>query len=609
MQKRELNPALLLVYKFHLGYQQKIKEVKSGEKKDVLAILKDEVDRLLVTEYVPAALLVNSNSDVLLFRGNIAPFVLPESGLASFNIAKITRKELKSEVQTMIYRAKKENKPIKESAIRLEFAGEQKTINIQVIPLHIEQFEEPFFLILLDDISSAAALLRQTLELASTPQGQENAKDRQIQELREELESTKLTLQKIIETQEATNEELRTTMEEAQSSNEELQSTNEELETAKEELQSSNEELKTLNDEVKNRNETLAHLNDDLLNLNRNIGPAIVIIDKSLKIRMFSPSAQKILNLSPSAVGLPITSIKLRINVEDLESTILEVISKLHTITREVKDEDAHYYDLQMRPYITLEDKIDGAVLSFNDVDDRKKLEKSLRLAAIGETAGMVGHDIRNPLQAITSDLYLAREELKDMPPKEGKQAMEESLIEIEKNIDYINKIVADLQDYAKTSEPIAQETDLEVLCKELLLGNKIPKNIKVSCNVEKTAKTIMVDVAFLKRILGNLVTNAVQAMPNGGELTMRARQEAGDNVITVQDTGIGIPDKVKPKLFTPFFTTKSKGQGLGLAVVKRMTEALNGTVTFESEEGNGTTFILRLPPQKITGKWTSSKA
>ncbi len=367
--------------------------------------MKDEVDRLLVTDYVPAALLVNSNSDVLLFRGNIAPFVLPESGLASFNIAKITRKELKSEVQTMIYRAKKENKPIKENAIRLEFAGEQKTINIQVIPLHIEQFEEPFFLILLDDISSAAALLRQTLELASTPQGQENAKDRQIMELREELESTKLSLQKIIETQEATNEELRTTMEEAQSSNEELQSTNEELETAKEELQSSNEELKTLNDEVKNRNETLAHLNDDLVNLNRNIGPAIVIIDKGLKIRMFSPSAQKILNLLPSAVGLPITSIKLRINVEDLESIISEVISKLHTVTREVKDEDGHYYDLQVRPYITLEDKIDGAVLSFVDVDDRKKLEKSLRLAAIGETAGMVGHDIRNPLQAITGDL------------------------------------------------------------------------------------------------------------------------------------------------------------------------------------------------------------
>ena len=564
----------------------KRKESKTGEKKDVLSVLKDEVDHLLVTEYVPAALLVNSDLDVLIFRGNIAPYVLPESGLASLNLAKIIRKELRSEVQTIIYRAKKEDRLVKENAVRFEYAGEQKTINIQVLPMHVEQYEAPFFLLLFEDVSSAAALLRQTMELNITPEGRENVKDRQNKELREELDSTKQTLQRIIETQEATNEELRTTMEEAQSSNEELQSTNEELETAKEELQSSNEELKTLNDEVKNRNQTLAQLNDDLTNLNRNVGPAIVIIDKGLKIRLFSPSAQKILNLSPSMVGLPITTIKLNVIVEDLGEMISEVSSKLSGITREVKDSQGHYFDMKIRPYITQEDRLDGAVLSFADIDDRKKLEKALRMAAIGETAGMVGHDIRNPLQAITGDVYLAKTELASTCESVEKKNALESLDEIEKNIDYINKIVADLQDYAKTSEPIAQETDLEALCKELLLGNKMPKNIKVSCNVEKTAKTIMVDGVLLKRILGNLVINAVQAMPNGGELTMRARQEAGNNVITVQDTGIGIPDKVKPKLFTPFFTTKSKGQGLGLAVVKRLAEALNGTVTFESIEG-----------------------
>ncbi len=136
------------------------------------------------------------------------------------------------------------------------------------------------------------------MELTSSPEGQENVRDRQNRELREELDSTKQTLQRIIETQEATNEELRTTMEEAQSSNEELQSTNEELETAKEELQSSNEELKTLNDELKNRNQTLAQVNDDLANLNRNVDPAVIMVDKNLRIRLFSPSAQTILNLS-----------------------------------------------------------------------------------------------------------------------------------------------------------------------------------------------------------------------------------------------------------------------------------------------------------------------
>ncbi len=578
---------------------------KEVDRKDVLSVLKDEVDRLLVTEYVPAALLVNVDLDVLIFRGNIASYVLPESGLASLNLVKIIRKELRSEVETIIYRAKKENKVVKENAVRFEYAGEQRTVNIQVVPMHIERYEAPFFLLLFEDVSSAAKLLRQTMELNITPEGRENVKDRQNRELREELESTKQTVQRIIETQEATNEELRTTMEEAQSSNEELQSTNEELETAKEELQSSNEELTTLNDEVKNRNQTLSQLNDDLTNINRNVGPAIVIIDKSLKIRLFSPSAQKTLNLSPATVGLPITAIKLNIIVDDLGEKISEVLSKLSEVTREVKDEKGHYFEMQIRPYITQDDRIDGAVLSFVDIDDRKKLERAQRMAAIGETAGMVGHDIRNPLQAITSDIYLAKTELDSTLDSEGKKSVLESLQEIEKNVDYINKIVADLQDYAKTINPATQKIDLEALCTELLQGKDMPKNIKASCNIETTVKTIVVDNVILKRILGNLVSNAVQAMPKGGQLTMKAHLDAEDTVITVQDTGIGIPDKVKPKLFTPLFTTKSKGQGLGLAVVKRMTEALNGTVTFESIEGNGTTFTVRLPPQKIIGKWT----
>ena len=189
------------------------------------------------------------------------------------------------------------------------------------------------------------------------------------------MDSTKQSLQRIIETQEATNEELRTTMEEAQSSNEELQSTNEELETAKEELQSSNEELKTLNDELKNRNQTLAQLNDDLTNLNRNVDPAVVIIDKNLKIRLFSPSAQTILNLSPSEIGLPMTTIKLGITVEDIGKNISEVISKLHRYQLEkCETKQGHYYDMRIRPYITQDDRIGGAILSFLDIDELEKI-------------------------------------------------------------------------------------------------------------------------------------------------------------------------------------------------------------------------------------------
>ena len=233
-------------------------------------------------------------------------------------------------------------------------------------------------------------------------------------------------------------------------------------------------------------------------------------------------------------------------------------------------------------------------------VEERtKQLKDSERLAAIGATAGMVGHDIRNPLQAITSDIYLIKTELSLTPETDEKKNAIESLTEIEKNIDYINKIVQDLQDYARPLQPTAKGTDLENLCQEVFLKSNIPNNIKTFCKAEKEAKQVMADPDLLKRVISNLVLNAVQAMPKGGKLSIHAYREEGGLVIEVQDTGEGISEEVKAKMFTPLFTTKSKGQGFGLAVVKRVTESMNGAVTFENEHGKGTKFIVRLPPPK----------
>ena len=255
--------------------------------------------------------------------------------------------------------------------------------------------------------------------------------------------------------------------------------------------------------------------------------------------------------------------------------------------------------------YRNAEGQVQGVFAAARDVTERKRLEKKLqdseRLAAIGATAGMVGHDIRNPLQAITSDVYLAKTELASIPESEEKKSTLESLTEIEKNIDYINKIVQDLQDYARPLNPRAQETNTKTLLNEILAKTGVPENVKVDVKVEAEAERIMADPDYFKRIVSNLALNAVQAMPKGGRLTIRAYadEQTNDVLLTVKDTGVGIPEDVKPKLFTPMTTTKSKGQGFGLAVVKRLTESLGGTVTFESQMGKGTTFIVRLPPLK----------
>jgi PAS domain S-box-containing protein len=236
-------------------------------------------------------------------------------------------------------------------------------------------------------------------------------------------------------------------------------------------------------------------------------------------------------------------------------------------------------------------------------VEERtKQLKDSERLAAIGATAGMVGHDIRNPLQAIIGDIFLAKSDLSSCPDSEEKNAVDESLCEIERNIEYINKIVADLQDFAKPLNPIAMQIDVKHTVDHVIGSLSIPENISLSVDIEEGAERIVADSAFLQRILSNLINNAVQAMPDGGKLAVHAFVEGRENVITVEDTGVGIPEEDKSKLFTPLFTTKSKGQGFGLAVVKRMTEALGGKVSFESREGKGTKFVVRLP-KKPKGK------
>jgi len=289
----------------------------------------------------------------------------------------------------------------------------------------------------------------------------------------------------------------------------------------------------------------------------------------------------------------------------------------------------------------------DKIVVLFKDITQRKDLERQVqekeRLAAIGATAGMVGHDIRNPLQAIVSDIYLLKDFLKSMPEMQMKKEVAESLEEIEKNVTYINKIVADLQDYSRQLNP--EFVEVNDLCSvidnylksidipsnmetNILYINKIvadlqdysrtlsielksvelsqviidvfdtifvPESIVLSINI-KGVSNIKTDPVLLQRVLTNLVNNAIQAMPKGGKLDLTGYVTERKLFIVVSDTGAGIPKQVQPKLFEPMFTTKAKGQGLGLAVAKRLTQSLGGNITFESQQGKGTKFTIQLP-------------
>jgi PAS domain S-box-containing protein len=273
-------------------------------------------------------------------------------------------------------------------------------------------------------------------------------------------------------------------------------------------------------------------------------------------------------------------------------------------------------------PLTSRKGEIIGSVAIFEDITEKRELEKKLdlhmtqleklvsqqveqlknaeRLAAIGQTAGMIGHDIRNPLQAIYGETYLLKSDVDSLPGSEIKNNLKESIKSIAENLSYINKIVLDLQDYAKTPMPKLEEVPVERIIRDVLLSMDIPDNISVTYSLEDNSLTLHVDSTYMKRILTNLISNSLQALADGGRIFINVKRKGDKAVLIVEDSGQGIPEDVRDRIFTPLVTTKPKGQGFGLAVVKKLAEALNGTVKFKSEIGRGTQFILEFPlPEK----------
>jgi hypothetical protein len=207
------------------------------------------------------------------------------------------------------------------------------------------------------------------------------AAGQEMEMLRQRLAATQEDLHSIIEEQEASNEELQSANEEILSSNEELQSTNEELETAKEELQATNEELTTVNEELQNRNAELTGINNDLINLIASVDIVIIMLSQDLRIRRFTPSAQRVMNLIAGDIGRPLRDINTRLRHPGIESMIAEVIDTMTVKEQDVQDADGRWYSMRVRPYRTVDNKIDGAVLALVEIDELKRLVQSAAIA------------------------------------------------------------------------------------------------------------------------------------------------------------------------------------------------------------------------------------
>jgi len=232
-------------------------------------------------------------------------------------------------------------------------------------------------------------------------------------------------------------------------------------------------------------------------------------------------------------------------------------------------------------------------------VDEKtKQLQESHRLATIGETATMVGHDLRNPLQAIVNSMYILDKMLGEVPSSPAKGGMSKVHRMIERNVDYMNKIVTDLTDFARPLVPNLTNVSLIEVVGDALSDIIIPANIDVQLKINEALRA-KIDPLMMRRVITNLITNAVQAMTRGGDIEIDALERDGRLAINITDTGTGISKEVADTLFTPLRSHKSKGMGMGLPVVKRMVEAHNGTITYKTAKGVGTTFFIEIPQEQ----------
>jgi signal transduction histidine kinase len=221
----------------------------------------------------------------------------------------------------------------------------------------------------------------------------------------------------------------------------------------------------------------------------------------------------------------------------------------------------------------------------------QEKLIRQEKLAFLGQLAGGVGHELRNPLGVITNAIYFLR-----MVLVEADGSVQEYLELIASRVQEAEKIVADLLNLSRTKLAAKERVAISALVAETLRRYPPPDQITIKADMARDQPVAMIDPQQIGQVLGNLVSNAYQAMPNGGTLTISAQSEAGWVKLSIADTGVGMASETMEKVFEPLFTTKAKGIGLGLAVSKNLVEVNGGTIEVESREGQGTTFTLNLP-------------
>ena len=552
---------------------------------------KATLHRRLLEAYAPPSAIVDHEYTFVHLSQTVGQYLQHPMGPPNANIVDVVRPELRASLRSALREAFESNDTVCTQPIRIRFEDQERSV--QLVVRTAEEVPEADGL--------ALVVFKETEAPAPAPPEPAPAEDERVQQLEAELRQTKQELQATVEEHETSKQEMRAANEELRSMNEEYKSMTEELETSKEELQSVNEELKTVNRELEDKVEALRQSNSDLKNLMAATDIGTLFLDHDLTIQRYTPRIEDLFNIHASDTGRPIGDFTHQLDYNRLEEDAQQVLDDLTPVEQEAWSDAGECFLVRHHPYRTVEDKIDGVVVTFVDITRRKEAEEDLRTAnaslqerteqvqSLSEALTSAEETERKRLSEVLHDnlqqlLFAARMKL-DQLVESGTLAEEKQEV-LGRSMELLDEGIETTRTLSKELDPPVGDQSLrdafEWLCLHMEEAYGLSVELKARGDFNTTDNTLRI---LLFRLVRELLFNVVKhAEVETADLWMLEGDERLR--VVVQDEGQGFdPD-----------TDEAEGGGLGLVSAQERIELIGGTFCLDASPGEGTRVVIEVP-------------
>ncbi|MEJ0047968.1 MAG: chemotaxis protein CheB, partial [Rhodospirillales bacterium] len=550
--------------------------------------------RLVLENYAPASVLINRRLECLYLLGATDRFLHVPPGPPTQDLLAMARQGLRTKLRSAIQKCQQENARVLVAGGSITEQGRETAFNLDVHP--VPAAGEDLLLICFVEVPRQNAKRGLKAVAEETPR---------VAELNAELDTTRTELQAAIHNLELSNEEQNAINEEALSIQEEYQSTNEELLTSKEELQSLNEELTALNTQLQETLERQRTTSNDLQNVLYSTDVATVFLDMKLNIRFFTPATKALFSVIPSDIGRPLADLNLVATDRLLLADAGTVLQTLEPLEREIDAHGGSWYVRRILPYRTHDNRIEGVVVTFSDITERRHVADALseakRQADLANVAksrflAAASHDLRQPLQTLSLLQGLLARTVDGDKAKDLVARLADALATMS---DMLNTLLDINQIEAGTVRPEIVSIPVNDLL--LRLRDQFEETARaqgLQLRVVKCGLAIQADPALLEQMLRNLLSNALK-YTRKGKVLLGCRRHGDKLGIEVWDTGVGIPEGELGAVFEEYHQLdnpareRARGLGLGLTIVQRLGKLLGHPVRVRSRPGHGSMFAI----------------